>query len=68
MNDHTQSFLETLDYRIAVSRFESAFEECDRLVQNDRLSLLREIAGRIVQEMPRERPAPNFIDVEVRRP
>jgi hypothetical protein len=68
MREHKLSFVGTLDYRIAASRFESAFEAWERLPHDDRLSLLREFAGRIVQEMPRERPAPNVIDMEMRRP
>jgi hypothetical protein len=51
MGDPKRSFVETLDYRIAESRFESAFEACERLPQDDQQLLLRQIAERIIQHM-----------------
>jgi hypothetical protein len=52
MDESKRSFKETLDYRIAVRRFESAFEACDRLVQEDRELLLRQIAERALGSLP----------------
>ena len=52
MDESKRSFKEALDYRIAVRRFESAFEACDRLVQEDRELLLRQIAERVLGSLP----------------
>ena len=51
MNE-SKRFKEAFDYRIAVRRFESAFEACDRLVQEDRELLLRQIAERVLGSLP----------------
>jgi hypothetical protein len=48
MDGRKRSFLETLDYRIAVGRFESALEACGRLPDGDRELLLRNIAKQIL--------------------
>jgi hypothetical protein len=47
MDDRKRSIAEKLDYRIAVRRFESAFEVCERLPDADQQLLLKEIAKRI---------------------
>ena len=39
------SFAQTLDYRIAVGRFESALEASERLPDDDRELLLREVGA-----------------------
>jgi hypothetical protein len=54
MQDRERSILEAVDYRIAVSRFESAFAACERLDLDDRHLLLREIATRLIQRLPSE--------------
>lgn len=46
------SFAQTLDYRIAAGRFESALEASERLPDEDRELLLREIAKLILQQLP----------------
>jgi hypothetical protein len=55
MDESKRSFKEAFDYRIAVRRFESAFEACDRLLQQDRESLLRQIAERALDRLPTPR-------------
>ncbi|GEM_PF-6355686 len=52
MSDARQSFIKTLDYRIAVGRFESALQACERLTEDDRELLLRDIARQILQRLP----------------
>ena len=49
---HDPSFAQTLDYRIAIGRFESALEASERLPDDDRESLLRDIAKQILQQLP----------------
>jgi len=56
MDDHKRDFSEELDYRIALRRFESAFEACQRLPDEDRESLLRDIARKILQQVPSDLP------------
>lgn len=46
------SFAQTLDYRIAVGRFEFALEASERLPDDDRELLLREVAKQILQRLP----------------
>jgi hypothetical protein len=57
MDGRKRSFLETLDYRIAVGRFESALEACDRLPDDDRELLLRNIAEQILGQVQSGRPS-----------
>lgn len=45
-------FAQTLDYRIAVGRFESALEACELLPDDDRELLFREVAKQILQRLP----------------
>ena len=52
MDESKRSFKEALDYRIAVRRFKSAFEACDRLVQEDRELLLRQMAEQALGCLP----------------
>ena len=49
---HDPSFAQTLEYRIAIGRFESALEASERLPDDDRESLLRDIAKQILQQLP----------------
>jgi hypothetical protein len=56
MDGRKRSFLETLDYRIAVGRFESALEACERLPDDDRELLLRKIARQILSQVPSGAP------------
>jgi acyl-CoA reductase-like NAD-dependent aldehyde dehydrogenase len=41
----------TLEYRIAARHFETAFDACARLPQEERESLLKEAAARILQQL-----------------
>lgn len=50
MDDRKRSFAEQLDYRIAVRLFESAFDACQRLPDQDQRLLLWEIAKRASQK------------------
>ena len=50
MDDRKRSVAEQLDYRIAVRLFESAFEACARLSDQDQRILLGEIAKRASQK------------------
>lgn len=43
---------QTLDYRIAIGRFESAFEASELLPDDDRESLLRDVAKQILGQLP----------------
>ena len=56
MDDRERSFSEALEYRTAVRHFECAFAACERLHHEDRVSLLKEIAKRLLQQLP---PAPS---------
>ena len=47
MDDRKRSYGETLDYRIALRLFESAFEARERLHDYDQQLLLKEIAKRV---------------------
>ena len=49
---HDLSSAQTLDYRIAVGRFESALQASERLPDDDRELLLREIAKQILEQLP----------------
>jgi|HubBroStandDraft_4_1064222.scaffolds.fasta_scaffold2727900_1 hypothetical protein len=51
MDDRKRSFAEKLDFRIAVRLFESAFEACERLPDQDQRILLDEIAKRVSQKI-----------------
>jgi len=50
MDDRKRSVAEQLDYRIGVRLFESAFEACARLSDQDQRILLGEIAKRASQK------------------
>ena len=54
---HDPSFAQTLDYRIAIGRFESALEASERLPDNDRGLLLRDIAKQILQQLGADEPS-----------
>jgi len=51
MGDRKRSLEETLDYAIAVGRFNSAFEACEQLHPDDRELLLEAIAERIIKRL-----------------
>jgi hypothetical protein len=52
MDDSSKSFREALEYKIAIRLFNSAFEACNRLSQSDRDVLLKEIAKRVLDNLP----------------
>lgn len=56
MDDRKQSFEERVQYRVAVRRFDSAFEACAQLPHEDRRLLLEEIAKRLLQQLPPASP------------
>jgi len=56
MDDRKRSLEETLDYAIAIGRFDSAFEACERLNRDDRQSLLRQVASRLTMRLKSETP------------
>lgn len=49
---HDQTSEQTMEFRIAVGRFESALEASERLSDDDRELLLRDIAKQILQQLP----------------
>jgi hypothetical protein len=51
MDDRIRSFDELLEYRIAIRRFESAFEACVQLPDEKRQLLLMEVAKRVSQQL-----------------
>lgn len=59
-----EPFDEVVEYRIAVRRFESAFEACERLPHENRQLLLKEVANRLAQQMP-EAPSEEQTEVKV---
>jgi len=72
MDDRKRSIGEALDYRIAVRRFESAFEACARLPHTDQQLLLREIAKRVSQRQqpvpePEEQKAVKIVGIEIKQ-
>jgi hypothetical protein len=50
MDDLERAFDEKVAYRIAARQFESAFEACQKLSQEHRQLLLKEIADRAIQQ------------------
>jgi hypothetical protein len=70
MDDHKRTFEEKLAYRIAARRFESAFEACQQLSQDDRQLLLKEIAERILPQLGNThsegRIAPKVLGIEIK--
>jgi hypothetical protein len=71
MDDRKRSFEEKLAYRIAARRFESGFEACQQLSQDNRQRLLKEIAERILQLLqnaPSEEPSvPKVLGIKIKR-
>ncbi len=61
----------SLEYRIALRRFEAAFEAFERVPDDDRQLLLREIGKRVLQQVPKapseERKAPTVIGIKISR-
>jgi hypothetical protein len=70
MPDREQPF-EELNYRIAAKLFESAFKACEQVSHEHRQALLKTVAERIMQQMPKapsEKPAPlRVIGVEIKQ-
>jgi len=62
MDERKRSWAEAAEYQIVLLRVESAFEACERLPHDDRLSLLKEIAARLLQRLSN---APSKIQKEV---
>jgi hypothetical protein len=54
MDDRQRSLEQTLDYAIAIGRFDSAFEASERLHPDDRQVLLRQMADRIAVQLTNE--------------
>jgi hypothetical protein len=52
MDECESKDLKALRYRIAARQFEFALESCERLPREDQELLLREVAGRILQQLP----------------
>jgi hypothetical protein len=53
MDDDKRSFKEAWDYRVAVRRFESAFEAAERLAVAERQLLLEQVARWLLQHIPK---------------
>jgi hypothetical protein len=51
MDERKRSWAEAAEYQIVLLRVESAFEACERLPHDDRLSLLKEITARLLQRL-----------------
>ena len=71
MDERKRSFDEALEYRIAVRRFESAFEAYERLPHEDRQLLLTEVAKRVLRQLPHAPPegqrAVKVIGIEIKQ-
>jgi hypothetical protein len=67
MDDPETSFA----YKLAARLFDSAFESCQRLPPADQQMLLREIAKRVLQQIPKarseEQTAVKVIGVEIKQ-
>lgn len=67
MDDLEKSFA----YKLAARLFDSAFEECGRLPPADQELLLREIAKRVLQQIPNtpseERTSVKVTGIEIKR-
>ncbi len=61
----------TLEYRIAARHFETSFDACKRLPQEERESLLKEVAARILQQLrgdtPEEEHAVRIVGIEIKQ-
>jgi hypothetical protein len=71
MEDHKRHFGENLAYRIAARRFESAFEACQQLSENDRQLLLKKTAERILHFLPKtpaaKQSAPKVLGIKIKQ-
>lgn len=71
MDDRKRSLEQTLDYAIAIGRFDSAFEASERLHRDDRQLLLRQMADRIAVRLTNEladlRTMPPATSVELKQ-
>ncbi len=72
MDDRKRSYAEMLDYRIALRLFESAFEACERLHDDDQQLLLKEIAKRVsrtwvAQAGEQKEKAVKVLGIEIRQ-
>lgn len=69
MDDRKRNFGESLAYRIAARRFNSAFDACQQLSEDDQQLLLKEIAQRISQTLPKapaaEQSAPKVLGIKI---
>ncbi len=52
MDDDRRAFREQWELRVALRRFESAFEAADRLPEAERAALLKVVASRLLQNLP----------------
>ncbi len=66
--DHLEK---SFTYKLAARLFDSAFEACGRLSLADRELLLREIAKRVLQQIPnapsKERTSVKVIGIEIKQ-
>ena len=62
MDDRKRSWAEAAKYQIVLLQVESALGACERLPHDDRLSLLKEIATRLLQRLSN---APSKVQKEV---
>jgi hypothetical protein len=62
---------ESLPYKIAARLFDSAFAACERLPQTEKLSLLRKVGKRILQDMqdsaPKEPKPIAVVGIEIKQ-
>jgi hypothetical protein len=52
MDDDRAAFREAWKYRVALRRFQSAFEAAERLAEAERQQLLEQVANWLIQQMP----------------
>jgi predicted metal-dependent hydrolase len=74
MDEHQPSLTKrskTLEYRIAARQFETAFEACERLPDNDKELLLREVAARLLKQLRidtvKEEPTVKVVGIEIKQ-
>jgi hypothetical protein len=51
-DDDERSFKEKLDFRIAIQMIDRAFEKCNSLSEADKNLLYKEVANRVLQQIP----------------
>jgi hypothetical protein len=71
MDDRKRSFGEGVNDRVAARLFDCAFEACERLPDADQQLLLKEIAKRILRQMPNppseEQTAVKVIGIKIKQ-